>query len=69
MVECLSLIESEVVAEIEFSGLKLGLGWDTWSGAYVMAFCEEGELLKQRTKKERVPSVCQQVTSQITRTW
>ncbi|WP_350432980.1 hypothetical protein ABIS04_06820 [Shewanella sp. H8] len=34
---------SEVVAEIELSGLKLGLGWDNWSGAYVMAFCEEGD--------------------------
>jgi hypothetical protein len=34
---------SEVVAEIELSGIKLGLGWDNWSGAYVMAHCEQGD--------------------------
>ncbi|WP_062268526.1 hypothetical protein [Endozoicomonas arenosclerae] len=32
----------EVVAEVEKDGIKLGLGWDNWSGAYVMGFCEEG---------------------------
>ncbi|WP_226705218.1 hypothetical protein [Microbulbifer elongatus] len=36
---------SEVVAEVELNGTKLGLGWDNWSGEYVMAFCEEGDLL------------------------
>ena len=34
---------SEVVAEIELPGVKLGLGWDNCTGAYVMAFCEEGD--------------------------
>lgn len=32
----------EVVAEMEKDGVKLGLGWDNWSGAYVMGFCSEG---------------------------
>lgn len=32
----------EVVAEIEKDGIKLGIGWDNWSGAYVMGFCEKG---------------------------
>ncbi|AWF81002.1 hypothetical protein BTJ40_09355 [Microbulbifer sp. A4B17] len=36
---------SEVVAEIELNGTKLGLGWDNWSGAYVMAYCESGDSL------------------------
>lgn len=34
---------SEVVCEVEFSGVKLGLGWDNWSGAYVMAHCAKGD--------------------------
>jgi hypothetical protein len=38
-----AIFVSEVVAEIELSGLKLGIGWDNWSGAYVMAFCNEGD--------------------------
>lgn len=34
----------EVVAEMELDGIRLGLGWDNWSGAYVMAFCDKGDL-------------------------
>lgn len=34
---------SEVVSDIELHGIKLGLGWDNWSGAYVMALCSEGD--------------------------
>lgn len=36
---------SEVVAEIELNGTKLGLGWDNWSGAYVMAYSKQGDSL------------------------
>ncbi len=32
----------EIVIEIEKDGIKLSLGWDIWSGAYVLSFCEEG---------------------------
>lgn len=32
----------EAVAEVANNGVKLGIGWDNWSGAYVMGFCEEG---------------------------
>src|SRR5690554_4867732 len=34
---------SEVVVELEIAGIKVGLGWDNWSGAYVMAFTDEGD--------------------------
>lgn len=32
----------EVIAEVIRGEIKLGLGWDNWSGAYIMAFCDEG---------------------------
>ena len=32
----------EVIAEVEKYGIKLGICWDNWSGAYVMRFCERG---------------------------
>ena len=32
----------EVVVELEKDGIKLGIGWDNWSGAYVIGFCEKG---------------------------
>ena len=34
---------SEVVVELEIAGTKVGLGWDNWSGAYVMSFTDEGD--------------------------
>ncbi len=34
---------SEIISDIELNGIKLGLGWDNWSGAYVMALCSEGD--------------------------
>lgn len=34
---------NEVAIELVLAGTKIGLGWDTWSGAYVMAFTEEGD--------------------------
>ncbi|MEZ9237930.1 hypothetical protein [Shewanella sp. 10N.286.52.A9] len=34
---------SEIVSDIELNGIKLGLGWDNWSGAYVLALCGEGD--------------------------
>ena len=34
---------SEVASEIKLEDIKLGLGWDNWSGAYVMAYCDRGD--------------------------
>ncbi len=34
---------SEIVSDIELNGTKLGLGWDNWSGVYVMALCSDGD--------------------------
>lgn len=35
----------EVVTELSKGGVKLGLGWDNWTGAYLMAFCKDGDKL------------------------
>jgi hypothetical protein len=38
-----STFVSEIISDIELNGLKFGLGWDNWSGAYVMALCDQGD--------------------------
>lgn len=33
----------EVIQELRHKKLRLGLGWDNWSGLYLMAYCEAGD--------------------------
>lgn len=39
---------SEVALKMELNGIELDIGWDVWSGVYVMARCEQGDLLVRR---------------------
>ncbi|MBF2052830.1 MAG: hypothetical protein IGS03_05110 [Candidatus Sericytochromatia bacterium] len=33
----------EVIQELRHNKVRLGLGWDNWSGLYLMAYCEAGD--------------------------
>lgn len=35
---------SEVVIDLKRNNITLSLGWDNWSGAYIMAHCKNGDL-------------------------
>ncbi len=36
---------SEIVGDAIVNGIEIGWGWDNWSGAYILAFCERGDKL------------------------
>lgn len=39
---------SEIVGYFEIGGTKLGYGWDNWSGAYILSFCEIGDSIVEK---------------------
>lgn len=41
----------EVILEVKLQGVRLGIGWDNWSGAYVMAYCSQGDSLVEKIRQ------------------